>query len=219
MAGLDIGAKDGKDRPVGNVLEFNRILDVVEEENRVPKVSSRCKGEGDGVRQGGKAIPLLRGPTVGGQEIGELDVSLGAQVLAQRFEVERRGRRFSQEDEKLPEVFLEEVLGEGKRVGQDLAERVIEREGARGRGGLRQRLQFQFELQEKRGFPDVRGAVDEHRGADARLAFAAHSQQRGKFLPPAEELPRPKRKFRAMAPQEAHYANPWNKVIIRINVT
>src|SRR3990172_12451531 len=121
MAGLDVGAKDGKDRPVGNVLEFNRILDVVEEENRVPKVSSRCKGEGEGVRQGGKAIPLLRVPTVGGQEIPAFHVSLGAQVLAQRFEVERRGRRFSQEDEKLPEGFLEEGLGYDQRIQQNLS--------------------------------------------------------------------------------------------------
>src|SRR3970282_2576614 len=105
MAGLDVGAKDGKDLRVGNVLEFNRILDVVEEENRVPKVSSRCKGEGEGVRQGGKAIPLLRVPTVGGEDIPAFHVSLGATVLATRFEVQQRGRRFSQEEEKLPEEF------------------------------------------------------------------------------------------------------------------
>ena len=59
MAGLDVGAKDGKDRPLGNVLKFNRILEVVEEKNGVQQVPPRREREGEGVRKGGKTVPFL----------------------------------------------------------------------------------------------------------------------------------------------------------------
>ncbi len=76
-------------------------------------------------------------------------MSQGAEGLAEGIEVERRGRRFAEEDEKLPEVFLEKVLGEGQGVGQDLAERIVKRKRARRRGGLRQGLNLRFELEQK----------------------------------------------------------------------
>jgi hypothetical protein len=216
MAGLDVGAKDGKDRPVGHVLEFNRILEVVEEENRVQQVPSRCEGKGKGVRQGGKPIPLIRVSTVGGEEISAFHVSEGAETLAQCIEIERRGGRFAQEDENLPEVFLEEVLGERQRMGQDLAEGIIEREGTWWPRGPGHRLEFRFELQEEGRFSDVRRAVDENRGTDAGFAFEAHSQQRGQFLLAAEELPRAKRRFGPITPQETHYENSNPEITIRI---
>jgi hypothetical protein len=153
---------------------------------------------------------------VGGQEIPAFHVPEGTEILEQRIEVERRGGRLAQEVEKLPEILLEEVLGEGQGVGKDLAEGIIEREWARRRGGLRQRSEFRFELQEEGRFSDVRGAVDEDRGPDPGPAFEAHPQERGQFLLAAEELLRAERKFGAIAPQEPHYANPRHKIIIRI---
>jgi hypothetical protein len=59
-------------------------------------------------------------------------MSASGKILAQRVEVERCGRGFPQEDESLPEVFLEEMLGKGQRVGQDLAERIINGNGSGG---------------------------------------------------------------------------------------
>jgi hypothetical protein len=127
-------------------------------------------------------------------------MSASGKIIAQRVEVERCGRGFSQEDENLPEVFLEEMLGKGQRVGQDLAERIIKRERVRGRSGFRQRLQFRFEFQKERGFSDVRRTEDQDGGSDTGFSFEAYPQKRGQFLFSAEELTRAERKFRALAP-------------------
>jgi hypothetical protein len=127
-------------------------------------------------------------------------MSASGKILAQRVEVERCGRGFPQEDESLPEVFLEEMLGKGQRVGQDLAERIIERERVRGRSVLRQRPEFRFEFQKERGFSDVRRTEDQDGSSDAGFSFEAYAQKRGQFLLAAEELTRAERKFRTLAP-------------------
>ena len=82
MAGLDVGAKYGKDRTLGNVLQFDRILEVVEEENRVQQFPSGREREGKCVRQGGQAIPLLRVPTVSGQVIPAFHVPASGKRIA-----------------------------------------------------------------------------------------------------------------------------------------
>jgi len=68
----------------------------------------------------------LRETPVRDKQLAAIRKPEGAEPLAHRLGIERGGGRFPVEDEGLPEELLQEVLGECKRMRENLAEREVD---------------------------------------------------------------------------------------------
>jgi len=129
VAGLDIGAKDGKHRPLGHALEFPRILEVVEEEDRIEKVPRRREREREGVHERGEAVPIGGAPLVGGENLTAPRDAEGGQAVAHRRGSKAEGRASPRNRSNCREKLLQEMLGRARGAHRNLAEGKVDGTG------------------------------------------------------------------------------------------